>query len=62
VKIEKILYFVRVFFIFHTVKSVPYFRKVVFDLFVEKKTFLHGLETLEKAISSFFHISLVGNL
>jgi len=29
---------------------------------VENKTFLHGLESLEKSISSFFHLCFVANL
>jgi hypothetical protein len=38
------------------------FRKVVFDLIVEKQVFLSGLETLERAINSFLHISFFANL
>lgn len=35
---------------------------MVFDLIVEKKIFLHGLETLEQAVSSLLHVCFVANL
>jgi hypothetical protein len=38
------------------------FRKVYFDLMLEKQVFVHGMETLEEAISSFLHICFIANL
>ncbi len=37
-------------------------RKVFFDLFVEKDVFVHGMERLEEAVSSFLHVCFVANL
>ncbi len=33
-----------------------------FDLLVEKVVFIHGMERLEDAISSFFHLCFVANI
>ena len=33
-----------------------------FDLFVEKESFISGMETLEEAISSFLHVCFVTNM
>lgn len=38
------------------------FRKVYFDLIVEKEAFISGMETLEEAVSSFLHICFVTNM
>jgi hypothetical protein len=38
------------------------FRKVFFDLIVEKEVFVHGMTRLEDAISSFLHICFAANL
>jgi len=38
------------------------FRKVFFDLIVEKQPFVSGLETLEEAVSSFLHLCFVANI
>jgi hypothetical protein len=35
---------------------------VFFDLVVEKEVFIHGMERLEDAISSFLHLCFVANL
>jgi hypothetical protein len=35
---------------------------VYFDLIVEKKIFIHGIETLEDAVSSFLHVSFMANM
>jgi hypothetical protein len=35
---------------------------VYFDLIVEKEVFISGMETLEEAVSSFFHICFVTNM
>jgi len=38
------------------------FRKVVFDLVVEKEPFLSELKSLEEAVSSFLHLCFVANI
>jgi hypothetical protein len=38
------------------------FRTVVFDLIVEGEPFISELDTLEKAVASFFHICFVANI
>jgi len=38
------------------------FRKVYFDLIVEKEAFISGMEMLEEAVSSFLHICFVTNM
>ena len=38
------------------------YRKVSFDLIVEKDTFIAGMETLEDALSSFLHVCFVANM
>jgi hypothetical protein len=35
---------------------------VYFDLIVEKEVFVHGMERLEDAISSFLHLCFIANL
>jgi len=47
--------------------TVPYvfvyiFRRVVFDLSVEKMLFVCGLETVAEAVSSFLHLTFTANL
>jgi hypothetical protein len=37
-------------------------RKVFLDLLVEKTLFIHGMESLEQAVSSFLHVCFVANL
>ena len=39
-----------------------YFRRVYFDLIVEQKVLIHGLENLEDAVSSFLHVCFVTNM
>jgi hypothetical protein len=41
---------------------LQYFRKVFFDLILEKQVFVHGMERLEDAVSSFLHLCFVANL
>jgi hypothetical protein len=38
------------------------FRKVVFDLIVDGEPFISELDTLEKAVASFFHLCFVANI
>ena len=38
------------------------FRQVLFDLAVEGEPFIEGLDSLEKAIASFFHVCFVANM
>ncbi len=38
------------------------FRKIAFDLVVERQPFISGMETLEEAISSFLHVCFVANM
>jgi hypothetical protein len=38
------------------------FRKVFFDLMVEKQLFISGMGTLEEAVSSFLHLCFIGNI
>jgi hypothetical protein len=35
---------------------------VYFDLIVEKSVFIHGMERLEEAVSSFLHVCFVANI
>ena len=38
------------------------FRKVVFDLVVEREVFISEMRTLEEAVSSFLHLCFVANI
>jgi hypothetical protein len=38
------------------------FRKVFFDLVVERQPFISGMKTLEEAVSSFLHLCFVANM
>ena len=35
---------------------------MVFDLMIEQRVFISGMDTLEKAISSFLHLCFIGNV
>ena len=47
---------------FERYKWIFCFRQVLFDLAVEGEPFIEGLDSLEKAIASFFHVCFVANM